>query len=136
MSTIGRSRANSGGGGGGGGGSSTAGVVAYSITGQNATLWARATEAERRAVIEAFGSNEVTTVAMVNAHINDAVGQLWGEVLQRNRSIVSLNLESNSISSDGMCALAAGLRVNSTLLELKLANQHVAASGAAEMEVS
>ena len=65
----------------------------------------------------------VQRIEMANSFISDAVAQAWGEVLLRNASITSLNLESNSISSGGIGALAAGLRANETLTELKLANQ-------------
>ena len=45
----------------------------YALCGHNAVLWARATEGERREVVKAFATNtKVTTVAMVNAYVNDA----------------------------------------------------------------
>ena len=111
--------------------------TSFAVTGHNAALWARASEADRRAVIEAFASNTVaTSVAMVNAYINDGLGQAWGSVLTRNSTIQSLNLESNTISSGGMTALAEALRVNTTLTELKLANQHIAFSQQAEMALA
>jgi hypothetical protein len=63
-------------------------------------LWGQATEAERRAVVEAFTTNSVVQrVEMVNALVTDTLGQAWGGVLSRNSSITALNLESNSISS-------------------------------------
>ena len=74
--------------------------AAYVITGHNHALWTRATEAERRCVVEAFATNTtVQRVEMVNALVTDALGQAWGGVLSRNSSITALNLESNSISS-------------------------------------
>ena len=48
----------------------------------------------------------------------------------------TLNLESNSISSGGMSAIAAALAVNKTLVELKLSNQHIAFSQQSEMEIA
>ena len=61
-----------------------------SITGQNAAIWARATEAERRTVIEAFGSNtSVTAVAMVGAHITDRLGEAWGRCCSATQHRVS-----------------------------------------------
>ena len=85
----------------------------FSLTGQNAALWARATIPDRRAVVEAFATNSVvSSVAMVNAYINDELGARWGSVLTRNQTITSLNVESNSITSGGMSAIAAALRVN------------------------
>ena len=87
--------------------------TSFSLTGHNAALWARATIPERRAVIDAFASNTVViNVAMVNAYINDELGTMWGSVLTRNQTITSLNVESNSITSGGMSAIAAALRVN------------------------
>ncbi len=95
----------------------------YTMT--NNSLWLRAQEEERRAVVRAFGSNcTLTTVVMANAAVNDAVAELWGGVLQRNRTITSLNLESNTIGSAGLEALAAAVRHGiAPLKELKLANQ-------------
>ena len=52
--------------------------------------------------------------------------------LRRNVSVTSLNLESNSISSDGIDAIATMITVNSTLKELRLANQHLSFSQVAE----
>ena len=81
---------------------------AYEMSGHNAVLWGRATEAERRAVIEAFASNTVVTHAtFVNAYINDELGKVWADVLCRNTTITMLNLESNSIATGGMLAIAA-----------------------------
>ena len=72
----------------------------YTLTGHNYALWTRATEAERRAVVEAFTTNSVVQrVEMVNALVTDTLGQAWEGVLSRNSSITALNLESNSISS-------------------------------------
>ena len=83
---------------------------AYEMSGHNATLWGRATEAERHAVIEAFASNTVVThVHFVNAYINDELGKAFASVLLRNRTIITLNLESNSITTGGMLAIAAVL---------------------------
>jgi len=46
--------------------------------------------------------------------------------------LTSLNLESNSISSAGIEALANGLQKNGGLRQLKLANQHLAFSQRSE----
>ena len=103
----------------------TAPAVVYTVgSGQNYALWTRATEADRVAVVGAFGSNSVVQrVDMVNALAGDAIAQAWGGALKANSTLEALNLESNSISTGGILALAEGLRENSTLKELKLANQ-------------
>ena len=103
----------------------------YMATGS--PLWARATAEEQLAVIDAFCTNaSVETVEMVNAGVTDALAAAWGRVLARNARLTTLNLESNSISTAGMEALAAGLRSNATLRELKLANQHTSFTQALE----
>ena len=72
----------------------------YALTGHGYALWTRATEAERLAVVRAFGSNRVVErVEMVNALVSDALGQAWGEALQHNTTLTTLNLESNAIST-------------------------------------
>ena len=64
-------------------------------------------------MIEAFaGNTAVTSVEMVNSLVNDRLGEAWGRVLQRNATITSLKLESNSISSKGIEAIAAGVAAN------------------------
>ena len=49
----------------------------------------------------------VTHATFVNAHINDELGKVWADVLCRNTTITMLNLESNSIATGGMLAIAA-----------------------------
>ena len=69
---------------------------------------------------------------MVNALVDDDIAAEWGRTLSLNRSITALNLESNNIGSVGIEALAEAVRINTTLKELKLLNQRVAHSQAAE----
>ena len=96
----------------------------YALVGHYSVLWCRATAEERLAVIEAFQSNAmVKKVEMFNALITDEEAQAWGRVLASNQTLTSLNLETNAISSGGVLALADGLKANSSLRELKLANQ-------------
>ena len=60
------------------------------VTSGNA-LWARATDEERRGVIEGFATNStVCRVEMVNAFVSDALAQLWAAVLAKNATITSL----------------------------------------------
>jgi len=74
----------------------------------------------------------VSSVEMVNALVGDRLAAAWGRVLAANSAITALNLESNSISSAGIEALAEGVRSNSALRQLKLANQHVSFSQPSE----
>merc|ERR1712050_587014 len=81
------------------------------------------------------GSNtKVTALVLVNSFITDSlVTTNLATMLKANRSITSLNLESNMISAAGIEAIAAALNANSTLTQLKLTNQGLAASQASEM---
>lgn len=110
--------------------------IAYVATGS--LLWSRASQDEQLRVIRAFGTNTtITTVVMVNVvstgAASDAVAQAWADTLRTNSTITSLNLESNGIQSDGITALAAAVASPACgLLELRLANQRLAVSQAAE----
>ena len=84
--------------------------------------------------MEAFGSNaSVQRVEMVNAQVSDALGQAWGGALKRNATLTVLNLESNSISTGGILALAEGLRNNVHLVRLAMHNNHIYDKGSAAL---
>ena len=88
---------------------------------------------ERRAVVAAFATNtRFTAVDATSAYVNDELAAAWAEVLTTNTTLTSLNLESNQIASAGVVALAAALRHNASLRELKLASQGQSISQAAE----
>lgn len=44
-------------------------------------------------------------------------------MLQENTSLLSLNIESNFITADGMMAIIKAMANNATLMELKIDNQ-------------
>lgn len=95
----------------------------YWITGDG--TWLRATAEERRGVVAAFALNTtITSAGFANAAIDDSLGALWGEVLQRNRTLTSLNLESNTLQTESIESLAKALMGTPALVELRLANQH------------
>ena len=100
----------------------------YSVYGS--PLWKAAKEEERAAVLSAFQTNtKVTSLVLVNGFITDALAAAHlAALLQSNSTLTSINLESNHISSAGIEAIAAGLDANTTLTELKLANQGIAFS--------
>ncbi|KAL1527616.1 hypothetical protein AB1Y20_009002 [Prymnesium parvum] len=111
--------------------------AAYTITDSSHALWLRATENEQMLIVQAFGSNsKIQRVEMVNAMVSDVLAQAWGDVLKRNRTLTILNLESNSISTSGITALADGLRENRSLKELKLANQRLNYTQQAEEQLA
>jgi hypothetical protein len=105
----------------------------YTVAGS--PLWRAATERERVAVIEAFHTNQkVTSLALPSALITDAIAAAQlGELLEFNQTLTSLNVESNLISSAGVEAIARGVAANSTLTELRMANQGIAMSQESEL---
>ncbi|XP_044532088.1 tropomodulin-4 isoform X2 [Gracilinanus agilis] len=58
------------------------------------------------------------------------------EMLRENRSLQSLNIESNFISSAGLMAVLKAVRENSTLTELRVDNQRHWPGDAVEMEMA
>ena len=60
-----------------------------------------------------------------DACVDDALAEAWGVALQTNCTLERLNLESNAVGTRGVRALAAALRVNRSLRELKICNQRV-----------
>ena len=96
----------------------------FHITASISQAWGKAKVEERREVIGAFRSNKCVDVAgFAGAHIDDPAGMLWATVLCTNSTLTSLNLESNEMQSGAIEAIARALAQNSTLRELKLANQ-------------
>ena len=138
----------------------TDGAASYVMTGDK--HWLSATADERSAVVSAFATNRcVRFVGLASAGVTDLLAQEWGTVLRSNDTIEVLhvdsirytrymhctrhmrcarhirftqvlNLESNTISSGGIEALAAALPLNTRLRELKLANQRQTYSQRAE----
>ncbi len=107
----------------------------YVATGS--AVWRAATCDEQVGVICAFGANRAIECAeMVNAGLTDAHARAWGEALSVNSTLTSLNLESNGIHSAGVEAIAAGIAANTSLRQLKLANQQQPASQAAELALA
>ena len=108
----------------------------YSLTGE--ALWGRAKPEERVALVRAFASNShVVFFELANAGAPDAIAEAFGDALKSNSTLTSLNLESNAIGTAGVKALASGVKANTSLRELKLANQKGAsATQAAEEELA
>ena len=110
--------------------------ASYVMTGS--VHWQRASEAKRAGVVDAFRTNTaLRRVQMSDCMIGEALAAKWAAVLASPSSgLTSLNLESNSIGSEGVKALAAALRTNTTLVELKLVHQHVVCSTEAEQALA
>ena len=63
-----------------------------------------------------------TQARLADACVDDGLAEAWGAALQTNCTLERLNLESNAVGTRGVRALAAALRVNRSLRELKLCN--------------
>lgn len=65
----------------------------------------------------------VCRVELSNGALDDSVGVVLAEVLRRNASITSLNVEGNDLREGGLLALVDSLRDNGTLAELRIHHQ-------------
>ncbi|XP_016159501.1 PREDICTED: tropomodulin-4 isoform X2 [Ficedula albicollis] len=76
------------------------------------------------AICEAIKSNtHVRSLSLVATRSNDLVANAVAAMLEQNRSLQSLNLESNFITSAGMLRLLAAVGQNQSLSELRVDNQ-------------
>ncbi|MEE6527002.1 hypothetical protein FKM82_028015, partial [Ascaphus truei] len=62
--------------------------------------------------------------------------QAVAEMLKENKTLQSLNIESNFISSAGMMSVIRAMKSNTTLSELKVDNQHQNLGDTVEMEMA
>lgn len=76
------------------------------------------------AMMQALSRNDViTTVNISNTGQKDRVAKAMAQMLKINKTVQSVNMESNFISGDGGVAIMKAIEHNSTLRELKLDNQ-------------
>ncbi|NXD46764.1 TMOD4 protein, partial [Copsychus sechellarum] len=76
------------------------------------------------AICEAIKSNtHVRSLSLVGTRSNDLVANAVAAMLEQNRSLQSLNLESNFITSAGMLRLLAAVGQSQSLSELRVDNQ-------------
>ena len=105
--------------------------ASYVLTGDGA--WLRSKDDQKLAIVGAFAANtSIKTAGFANCAIGEELGALWGEVLQRNRTLTSLSLESNTLQTESIEAIAIALKGTPALRELRLANQHKNFSQASE----
>lgn len=62
-------------------------------------------------------------VVFVFSSFPSSISQAFSDMLRENKSLRSLNLESNFITGVGVQALVEALRDNDTLTEIKIDNQ-------------
>ncbi|MBN3307015.1 LMOD1 protein, partial [Amia calva] len=86
---------------------------------------------------EALQDNtHVKTFALANTRADDHVAFAIATVLRSNKTLTSVNLDSNHLTSKGILALIRSLQHNATLTELRFHNQRHICGGKTEMEMA
>lgn len=78
----------------------------------------------------------VKKFSMAATRSNDPVAVAFSDMLRDNKTLKSLNLESNFITGAGVQALVDALRDNETLTEIKIDNQRQQLGTTIEMEIA
>lgn len=78
----------------------------------------------------------VKTFALANTRADDHVAFAIAIMLKANKSLISINLDSNHITGKGILAIFRALLQNSTLTELRFHNQRHICGGKTEMEIA
>ncbi|XP_026104220.1 leiomodin-3-like [Carassius auratus] len=87
--------------------------------------------------VDALKKNRhVKTFSIANTGADENVAFALANMLRENRSITTLNIESNFITGKGIVAIIRCLQFNETLTELRFHNQRHMLGHHAEMEVS
>ncbi|KAG8436039.1 hypothetical protein GDO86_007224 [Hymenochirus boettgeri] len=81
-------------------------------------------------------NKHVKSFSMANVGAEDSVAFAIANMLRENRSIATLNIESNFISGKGITAIMRCLQFNEYLTELRFHNQRHMLGHHAEMEIS
>ncbi|XP_053906893.1 tropomodulin-4 [Cuculus canorus] len=90
-----------------------------------------------KAICEAMKTNtHVKKLSLVATRSNDPVANAVAEMLMENKTLQSLNIESNFITSTGMMSIIKAMYNNTTLSELKVDNQCQRLGDTVEMEMA
>lgn len=81
-------------------------------------------------------NKHVKTFSIANTGVDENIAFNLANLLRENRSITTLNLESNFITGKGIVAIIRCLQFNETLTELRFHNQRHMLGHHAEMEVA
>uniref|UniRef100_A0ABM5F3J0 Tropomodulin-4 n=1 Tax=Pogona vitticeps TaxID=103695 RepID=A0ABM5F3J0_9SAUR len=88
-------------------------------------------------ICEAMKTNtHVKKLSLVATRSNDPVASAVAEMLKENKTLQSLNIESNFITSAGMMEVIKAMKQNTTLSELKVDNQCQRLGDSVEMEMA
>ncbi|KAM6943278.1 tropomodulin-2 isoform 2-T2 [Xenentodon cancila] len=81
-------------------------------------------------------NTHVTKFSLAATRSNDPIAVAFSDMLRENKTLRSLNLESNFITGAGVQALVEALRDNDTLTEIKIDNQRQQLGTTVEMEIA
>uniref|UniRef100_A0A8B9U9A9 Leiomodin-3 n=1 Tax=Anas zonorhyncha TaxID=75864 RepID=A0A8B9U9A9_9AVES len=81
-------------------------------------------------------NKNIKTFSLANVGADDNVAFALANMLRENRSITTLNIDSNFISGKGVVAIMRCLQYNETLTELRFHNQRSMLGHQAEMEIA
>ncbi|KAM8876959.1 tropomodulin-2 [Synchiropus picturatus] len=81
-------------------------------------------------------NTHVKKFSLAATRSNDPIAVVFGDMLRENKTLQSLNLESNFITGVGVQALVEALRDNETLTEIKIDNQRQQLGTTVEMEIA
>ncbi|NXC12276.1 LMOD3 protein, partial [Corythaeola cristata] len=81
-------------------------------------------------------NKNIKTFSMANVGADDNVAFALANMLRENRSITTLNIDSNFISGKGVVAIMRCLQYNETLTELRFHNQRSMLGHQAETEIA
>uniref|UniRef100_A0A3B5MFS2 Leiomodin-1 n=1 Tax=Xiphophorus couchianus TaxID=32473 RepID=A0A3B5MFS2_9TELE len=80
-------------------------------------------------------NTHVKTFALANCRADDHVAYAIAAMLRSNKTITSINLDSNHLTGKGILSLIQSLHYNATLTELRFQNQRHICGGKTEMEM-
>ncbi|NXS47244.1 LMOD3 protein, partial [Balaeniceps rex] len=81
-------------------------------------------------------NKNIKTFSLANVGADDNVAFALANMLRENRSITTLNIDSNCISGKGIVAIMRCLQYNETVTELRFHNQRSMLGHQAEMEIA
>lgn len=81
-------------------------------------------------------NTHVKILALANCRADDHVAYAVASMLRSNKTITSINLDSNHLTGKGILSLIQALLRNSTLTELRFQNQRHICGGKTEMEMA
>ncbi|NXL84209.1 LMOD3 protein, partial [Alectura lathami] len=81
-------------------------------------------------------NKNIKTFSLANVGADDSVAFALANMLRENRSITTLNIDSNCISGKGVVAIMRCLQYNEMLTELRFHNQRSMLGHQAEMEIA